>query len=190
MKKIIVAIVVLTLSVVTVSAANIGSSVVEEGGSYTLEEMLQYAYEDEIMAKYEYEQLIEAFALTSPFVNIIKAETRHLDSVVKLYNLYELELADFDPSSYVVIPETVEEVYAIGVEAEIKNIAMYDVFLSQDLPEDVRNVFLALQNGSVSHLAAFEKAGECDGLPVARGNQGNGSRGQGSGGHGQGNRGN
>jgi hypothetical protein len=136
--------------------------------------MLQYAYEDEIMAKYEYEQLIETFGISNPFVNIIKAETRHIEAVLNLYNYYDLEVQNFDPSLYVVIPETIEEIYNIGVEAEIKNITMYEVFLGQELSDNVRNVFLSLQKGSEYHLAAFEKGGVCDENPVASGNQGNG----------------
>lgn len=174
MKKIIATMLILALSVVTVSASDIGSGLVEDGGTYTLEEMLQYAYEDEIMAKYEYEQLIEAFGVDNPFVNIVKAETRHIESVLRLYETYDLEVPTFDPSAYVVIPETEEEVYEIGVEAEIKNIAMYEVFLAEDLADDVRTVFESLQKGSESHLQAFEKGGVCDETPVASGNQGNG----------------
>lgn len=174
MKNIIVAMLIVVLSAVTVSAASVGSGSLEEDKVYSLEEMLQYAYEDEIMAKYEYEQLIESFDVTNPFVNIIKAETRHISSVENLYSSYGLEIPEFDPSAYVVIPETEEEIYAIGVEAEIKNIAMYDVFLEQDLADDVRNVFLALQKGSEQHLAAFEKEGLCDEEATGSGNQGNG----------------
>jgi hypothetical protein len=34
---------------------------------------------------------------------------------------------------------------------------MYESFLEQDLPEDVRSVFEKLKAGSESHLLAFQK---------------------------------
>ena len=43
------------------------------------------------------------------------------------------------------------------MEAEIANIAMYDKFLSYELPLDVKTVFEALKKGSISHLEAFER---------------------------------
>ncbi len=44
-----------------------------------------------------------------------------------------------------------------GVQAEIDNIAMYEKFMTYDLPENIYNVFEALKRGSDSHLLAFEK---------------------------------
>lgn len=58
----------------------------------------------------------------------------------------------------VVIPESLEEAYALGVTAEISSIALYESFLSKDIPEDVANVFETLIFGSEHHLAAFERS--------------------------------
>jgi hypothetical protein len=54
-------------------------------------------------------------------------------------------------------PRSVKAAFALGVEGEIENIAMYDRFLTFDLPADVRFVFTNLCNASVNHLAAFER---------------------------------
>ena len=58
---------------------------------------------------------------------------------------------------HVVVPATLAEAFKIGVDAEIKNIAMYEAFLRAELPADVRLVFEALKNASQNHLAAFER---------------------------------
>ena len=33
---------------------------------------------------------------------------------------------------------------------------MYNLFLEQELPDDVRDVFIALRDASMKHLTAFE----------------------------------
>ena len=55
------------------------------------------------------------------------------------------------------MPATLNEANQIGVDAEINNIAMYEKFLEQELPDDVRTVFEKLKDASENHLAAFEK---------------------------------
>ncbi|MBN2795229.1 MAG: DUF2202 domain-containing protein [Clostridia bacterium] len=145
----------MVLAPTTAFADTIGSQNIVENETYTLEEMLQYAYEDEIMAEYEYQSLIDELGVSRPFTNIIKAEQRHIELVLDLYEAYDLDVPEFDPSTHVVLPESFTEAMAIGVEAEIANIAMYEAFLSQELPEDVKATFIALQSGSESHLKAF-----------------------------------
>lgn len=139
------------------SEHEVGSTAASEQDEFTLEEMLQYALEDERMAQAEYAAIMEAFDVTRPFSNIEKAEVQHEAAVISLYEAKGIEVPNFDPESYVVIPGTLVETYEIGIEAEIMNIAMYDKFLEQDLDDDVRAVFEALRDGSINHLAAFEK---------------------------------
>ncbi len=124
---------------------------------YTLEEMMQYAIEDEYLAYAEYELIINEMNITKPFSNIIKAEATHIGYMEDLYETYGFELPTIDPSQHVVLPESINDAFIAGVEAEIINIAMYESFLEQDLPEDVRSVFEKLKVGSESHLQAFKK---------------------------------
>ncbi len=138
--------------------ADTGAENVDDGGVYTLEEMLQYAYEDEAKALAEYDALIEKFGEVRPFTQIIRAEARHLEAVTWLYDAYGLEVPTFDASAEVVLPETLEEAYAIGVQAEIDNIEMYKTFLSSDLDDDAERIFEALTNASEHHLNAFKNA--------------------------------
>jgi transcription termination factor NusB len=87
----------------------------------------------------------------------LKAEATHISYMEDLYETYELELPNIDPSQHIILPESINYAYLAGVEAEIINIAMYERFLEQDLPEDVLNVFEQLKEGSESHLQAFKK---------------------------------
>ena len=124
--------------------------------NYTLEEMLQYAIQDEYLALAEYEYIINQLGADRPFSNIMKAEQSHIEAIELLYNTYGIEIPVVDPSSLLYLPATVEEALTIGVQAEIDNIAMYEAFLQQDLPEDVRITFENLQKASESHLNAFQ----------------------------------
>lgn len=165
----------------------VGSKAATEQEIFTLEEMLQYALEDERMAQAEYQAIMNSFDVSRPFSNIYKAEVKHEEEVVSLYEARGMVVPQFDPNAYVVIPDTLLETYQIGVDAEISNIAMYDLFLEQPLDEDVRLVFEALRDASVKHLAAFERAldrgentgnngsgqGLLDGNGSSNGNRGN-----------------
>ncbi len=153
----------LVLLVVTGSNANaaeslIGSSAASEDEVYTVEEMLRYALEDERMAQAEYEAIMDVYDVTRPFSNIAQAEVRHEALVIDLYESRNIVVPEFDPSPYIVIPDTLVEIYSIGVEAEIKNIEMYESFLELDLDEDIRGTFEVLRDGSIKHLEAFERA--------------------------------
>ena len=143
-------------SSVFAGSSDYGAAGAADDGSYTLEAMLEYALEDEYLAHAEYELIINELDATRPFTNIIKAEETHIKLVEGLYSDYEIELPDVDPSLYVALPDSIEAALATGVEAEIANIAMYETFLNQELPDDVRAAFEALKSASESHLAAFE----------------------------------
>ena len=138
--------------------SEIGSTAALNDQDYSLEEMLRYALEDEIMAQAEYNLIMDEFDVTNPFSNIYRSEIRHEEAILNLYEAYELDVPEFDGSNYVILPESLDEVYEIGIQAEINNIAMYEAFLKQDLSDDVRRVFEALKDASVKHLNAFERA--------------------------------
>lgn len=135
-----------------------GAALVDE--SYTLEEMLQYALEDERLAQAEYNEIMASFDVTRPFANIVKAEVKHEAAVIRLYEARDMTVPEFNAEDHILIPDSLDVVYEIGIEAEINNIAMYDAFLEQELDEDVRLVFEALRDGSVKHLEAFKRAND------------------------------
>jgi len=147
---------------------------------YTLEEMLLYAMEDEYLAQAEYEKIMETYGVIKPYSNISKAEATHIELLEPLFEQYEVTVPEKDWDSYVVLPDTLQETYEIGVEAELNNIAMYESFLEEELPDEVRTVFEALKNASEKHLQAFQRkvdgvVGNGTGTGTGTGN-GNGQR--------------
>lgn len=133
-----------------------GSAAVLAGQTYTIEEMLRFAIQDEYAAQAEYDAIMKAFDVTRPYSNIIKSEGTHIDYLMSLYDTYGYTVPSNTATEHVVLPTTLNETYAIGVDAEIKNIDMYKVFLDQDLPDDVEAIFEVLQKASENHLKAFQ----------------------------------
>lgn len=141
----------------TDSSVLYGAKGAEASDEFSLEEMMKYAIEDERLALAEYAFIMDEYNVSRPFSNIINAEAQHESALLGLYEKYGFDIPDFVGSEHVVLPSSLEEIYDIGVEAEIANIAMYEKFLTYDLDSDVKKVFTALRDGSVKHLTAFER---------------------------------
>lgn len=122
----------------------------------TLDQMLYYAIEDEFIAKAEYEKIIEKFGPIKPFTNIILSEERHIQALIPLYTSRGWAVPTDESATHVVVPDSIKQACEIGVQAEINNIAMYDHFLKQNLPFDVKMVFQNLKAASYNHLNAFQ----------------------------------
>lgn len=123
---------------------------------YTLLEMLTYAIQDEYTARAEYIQIMEVYGIQKPFSNIKMSEENHIAMLVPLFEKYDFDVPVDDAASHIVVPNSLLEAYKLGVQAEISNIAMYDAFLKQELPADVRSVFIKLRDASYNHLNAFQ----------------------------------
>ena len=135
-----------------------GTYALSEDGTYTVEEMLVSAIQDEYLAQATYAAIIEAYGEVKPFSKIILAEQTHINLLLPLFEAYGIEVPVNDAAQYVVLPDSISSALSTGVQAETLNIAMYDTFLSQvDLPADVKTVFEYLQAASENHLAAFSK---------------------------------
>ncbi len=123
----------------------------------SIEQMLRYAIEDEYLARQEYESIMEEFGEQKPFSNIIKAEENHIAWLKGIYDDYGYEIPEDKAIDYIVLPDSIEQALELGVQAEIDNIAMYEKFLEQELPEDITDVFVELRDASKNHLEAFKK---------------------------------
>jgi len=120
-------------------------------------DMLMYAVQDEYLAHGEYLAIMEEFGSQKPYSNIARSEETHLAYLEEVYRAYGLEFPDDTSKDHLIIPQDLLEAAQTGVQAEIDNIAMYEKFMTYDLPENIYNVFDALKRGSDSHLLAFQK---------------------------------
>lgn len=123
----------------------------------TVGEILTYAIQDEYLAQAEYETIMLKYGVQKPFSSIVASEGTHISLLLPLFEAYGVEVPKNDAASHTVIPLTLADSYQAGVEAEIANIAMYEKFLEEDLPEDIKVVVEKLKAASEKHLAAFEK---------------------------------
>jgi len=123
----------------------------------SVNDMLMYAVQDEYLAHGEYLAIIDKFGSQKPYNNIVSAEETHLSFLKELYISYGLDFPVDNSADHIVTPTNLLEAAETGVQAEIDNIAMYELFLTYDLPSNVLKVFTELKNGSDSHLLAFQK---------------------------------
>ena len=136
---------------------NYGAKASREDSTLEVKEMLLYAIQDEYLANKEYEIIMDEYGQQRPFSNIKKAEERHISMLKEVLFKNGIDIPKDDSSEYVKLPNSIDEAYRLGVEAEIENIAMYERFLQQELTVDARRAFEALKNASENHLRAFRK---------------------------------
>ncbi len=133
----------------------IGAKAAKVNPDPSIEEMLNYAIQDEYLARAEYYEVMDRFGSVRPFSQIVKSEETHVRMLVPLFENYGFVVPEDTYASHVVVPDDLETALEIGVQAEIDNIAMYDSFLERELPADVRTAFERLKAASENHLRAF-----------------------------------
>jgi rubrerythrin len=136
---------------------NFGAEGALNSTALSLPQMLTYAMQDEYLAQTRYNLILQKFGEIRTFSRIKQAELRHIAALQPLFRRYGVPLPPDTSTLYAVAPETIKSAYAAGVQGEIDNIAMYDMFLTYSLPEDVQFVFTQLRNASLNHLSAFER---------------------------------
>jgi hypothetical protein len=137
--------------------------------SEILKASLEEALHDEYKARALYTRIIEEFGEIRPFINIVDAESRHIQALLPLFHKYGLDIPEDDWAKRVEVPASVFDACQAGVDAEIENAEMYDRLLTNtaDYP-DVQAVLKQLQRASAdNHLPAFQRC-------VERGGQGGG----------------
>ena len=155
----------LLMPLIALGETPFGAAALSEGKTYTVEEMLTYAIQDEYLAQAEYKVIMEAFGEQRPFVNIMKAEGVHVQRLLPLFTAHGVTVPEDTALEHTVKPDSLQAAYEAGVTAEVHNIAMYEAFLKQeDLPDDVRAVFEALMRASGNHLRAFEQNANKQGM--------------------------
>lgn len=123
----------------------------------TLAQDLTAALDDEYRAQATYLAVIEKFGLVAPFKEIVEAEARHIAALLPMFDKYGIAIPTNRWLGNVDIGFSLLANCEAGVEGEICNYQMYDLFLSRTFAQDVRNVFLSLRNASANHhLPAFQ----------------------------------
>lgn len=133
-----------------------GSEGALDDPALTVADMLTYALQDEYLARAEYALILSDFGSVRPFTNIIRAEETHIDALLPLFEAYGVAAPTDEGSSRAVAVSSLTAAYQAGVGAEVTNIAMYETFLAEDLPSDVRAVFESLMHASENHQRAFQ----------------------------------
>ncbi len=125
-------------------------------------EALTEAINDEYKARATYQSVINRFGPVRPFINIIKAETRHIQALIPLFHKYGVPVPEDDWQQRVDTPESVAAACKIGVDAEIENAGMYDRLLKEtEGYPDIQRVMTNLQRASAeNHLPAFQRCSE------------------------------
>lgn len=122
-----------------------------------LEAMLTVLIEDEYNARAEYEAIEAAYGVQEPFTSLINAEEKHADALANLFERYGLDVPEDKSAANVIIPDSLQEAYEIGIAAEIANADLYEGYLAQALPSNVERVLTNLMNASLdNHLSTFE----------------------------------
>lgn len=138
------------------SLSGYGSAGALEDENMTLADMLTYAIQDEYLARAEYELIISEYSNVRPFTNIMRAEETHIDALLPLFDAYGIAAPKDEGADCAVSVASLTAAYQAGVSAEVNNIAMYELFLDETLPDNVKTVFESLMRASENHLRAFQ----------------------------------
>lgn len=138
-----------------------GAGAASADKNLTIEDMLNYAVQDEYLARAEYEAIIGKFGSQKPFSNIIKSEERHIAWLKDAFKDQGLAMPADRAKEYIVVPASLKEAFQTGVTAEIENIKMYETFIASELinrPENssLKSLFIRLRDASKNHLSAFK----------------------------------
>ena len=78
--------------------------------------------------------------------------------LIPVFNTHNISVPQDIAANHLIETGSVKDSLKAGVQAEIDNINMYQLFLKQELPGDVRDVFERLMKASQNHLRAFKRA--------------------------------
>ena len=127
--------------------------------SETIKNVLIEAINDEYKARATYRHVINKFGEIRPFINIVDAESRHINALIPLFDKYGIAVPEDDWASRIEAPQSILEACRMGVDTEIENGEMYDrlLRLTEDYP-DIYHVLIQLQRASIeNHLPAFQR---------------------------------
>jgi len=127
-----------------------------------IEQSLLKGLDDEYKAYATYQAIMDTYGNIRPFVMIARAEQQHIVSLQGLFEKYGIQIPENPYTGNVEVPGSIQSACALGVTAEIENVALYKeklIPLVTNYP-DISRVYTNLMNASEQkHLPAFER---CD----------------------------
>ena len=134
------------------------------------------ALDDEYMARATYAQVLADFGEVRPFINIVEAENRHVETLVDVFERYGLTVPDDTWPGRVPRYGSLREACEAGVTAEVENADLYERLLAGTDKADILGVYRNLQAASQErHLEAFRRCVERGGS-LTNGHDGHGRR--------------
>jgi hypothetical protein len=119
---------------------------------------LLLALNDEYLAYATYESVNRDFNDPRPFVNIQKAEGRHIERLEAVFEAYKLPVPENKWMGDVPRFKSLVEACKAGIAGEIANRDLYTKLFNSTKREDIITVYKALQSASEeNHLPAFER---------------------------------
>lgn len=123
-------------------------------------EGLLLALNDEYLATATYEQVNKDFGDPRPFVNIVRAETRHAEMLKDLFTKYGMKIPDNPWPGKASTFSSVAEACKASVQGEIANRELYTRLFKTTERKDILDIYRYLQQASEqNHLPAFERCG-------------------------------
>lgn len=121
-------------------------------------EPLREALEDEYKARATYRKVIEVFGPVRPFLNIVEAEERHAQALLRQCERLGVRPPEDTWQGRVATPRSLTEACEGAVHAQIDNAAMYERLIVQVSDPVVRRVMQRLEEASQKrHLPAFKR---------------------------------
>lgn len=117
------------------------------------------ALDDERKAQATYQAVIDRYGEVMPFVKIIRAEVRHEQMLLPLFEKYGVPVpANAWDSKSLTAPASLESAFEQGIAFEKANAALYERYLDFVKEEDIRSVFEHNRDASAeNHLRALER---------------------------------
>ncbi len=116
------------------------------------------ALNDEYHAWAVYDEVISDFGSVRPFTNVKSSETSHISALITLFKRYSLAVPTNPWLNTTLNLATVQQACALGVDAEIANVALYDNLFATTTRSDILSVYQSLRDASQNqHLTSFTR---------------------------------
>jgi len=84
--------------------------------SNTIRDVLLEAINDEYKSRAMYRKVIQKFGEIRPFINIVDAESRHIEALLPLFDKYNVVVPEDDWGSRIQTPKSILEACQAGVK--------------------------------------------------------------------------